>query len=120
MTEPSNYIVLQNEDKYSELSLWKKIIKFSAKAGKTIIHKALVLYFTVKDPDTPAWAKTVIYGVLGYFIMPLDSIPDIIPFVGFSDDLGAIVTAISVIVTHIKPSHVKSADEMLKKVFKIS
>ena len=37
--------------------------------------------------QSPLWAKTVIIGALGYLICPIDAIPDIIPGVGFTDDL---------------------------------
>lgn len=67
-----------------------------------------------KDEDTPIWAKTTIMGALGYFISPLDAIPDITPFVGYSDDLGILVAAVA---THIKDEHVEKAKETLKKWF---
>jgi len=62
--------------KYSESSFWTKIKNYAKSAGKEVIEKALILYFCLKDPDTPAWAKSVIIGTLGYFILPMDSIPD--------------------------------------------
>ncbi|MGJ3196969.1 DUF1232 domain-containing protein [Peribacillus castrilensis] len=37
------------------------------------------MFYTLQKPTTPAWAKTVIVGALGYFILPIDLIPDLIP-----------------------------------------
>ncbi len=34
--------------------------------------------------------KALVVGALLYFINPLDVIPDITPFLGFTDDLGVI------------------------------
>ena len=51
------------------------------KAGKEVIEKALILYYCLQDDDTPAWAKTTIIGALGYFISPIDAIPDLVPVV---------------------------------------
>jgi uncharacterized membrane protein YkvA (DUF1232 family) len=103
---------------YSESSLWTKILEFGKKIGLGLLRKVLTLFYTVRDEDTPAWAKTVIYGAIGYFIMPIDAIPDIVPLVGFSDDLGVIVTATALILTHIKKEHIINADEKVNKLFK--
>jgi uncharacterized membrane protein YkvA (DUF1232 family) len=77
----------------------------------------LVLFYVATDQDTPGWAKTVIYGALGYFILPLDAIPDLIPLTGFSDDLGAIVSAMSVIGAHLKAEHVEKANATTESLF---
>jgi uncharacterized membrane protein YkvA (DUF1232 family) len=78
-----------------------KIKDFALKAGKEVIEKALQLYYAAQNPSTPTWAKSVIYGALGYFISPIDAIPDIIPVVGFADDLGVLALAISSVAMYI-------------------
>jgi uncharacterized membrane protein YkvA (DUF1232 family) len=55
--------------------------------GREVIEKALWLYYAAQQPNTPLWAKTAIYGALGYFISPIDAIPDITPVIGYADDL---------------------------------
>jgi uncharacterized membrane protein YkvA (DUF1232 family) len=37
---------------------------------------------------------------LGYFICPLDAIPDAAPFVGYSDDLGVLALALATVATY--------------------
>ncbi len=106
----------QYTNKYSERGLIEKIRINTKKIGKSILSKALILFYAAKDPDTPVWAKSIIYGVLGYFIFPIDAIPDITPFIGFSDDLTAMITAISVIAANIKQSHVDKANLMMEKI----
>ena len=85
------------ESEFNESSLWEKIKDFGKKAGCEVIGKVVLLYNVAKDPDTPMAAKGLIYGALGYFIMPLDAVPDITPVVGFSDDLTALVTVITML-----------------------
>jgi uncharacterized membrane protein YkvA (DUF1232 family) len=102
---------------YTEESLFDKIKNFTKKAGRNMIHKTLILYNTLKDPDTPGWAKTVIYGALGYFIWPLDTIPDFTPVAGFTDDLGALAGAIAVVAFHIKDRHKALAEKQLAEFF---
>ncbi|PKL86021.1 MAG: hypothetical protein CVV22_05680 [Ignavibacteriae bacterium HGW-Ignavibacteriae-1] len=103
---------------YDEKSFWSKIKMNAGKWSYKILSKVFVLYHVVRDEDTPTWAKTVIYGALGYFILPLDAIPDLIPMVGYSDDLGALVAAVSIVLSHIKPKHVELSKQSLKKFFK--
>ncbi len=92
-------------ENYSEKGLWEKIAKFAKSAGREVVEKALVLFFAASDPDTPKKAKAVIFSALGYFILPLDAIPDITPLLGFSDDLGALALALATVAAHIKPEH---------------
>ena len=102
---------------YSEDSLWQKITAFAAIAGREIIKRVLILYYCWCDPETPPQAKVIILGALGYFIAPLDAIPDLMAGVGFSDDLGALGAALSMIAIHVKPEHKQQAEEKLRTLF---
>ena len=79
---------------YSEDSFWSKITSVIKSAGLEIIYKALQLYYAMQNPNCPLYIKTAIVAALGYFISPIDLIPDFIPVVGFTDDLAAIGSAI--------------------------
>jgi len=95
---------------FSEEKFWDKVKKYAMKAGKKVILKALTMYYTMQDKDTPIWAKGVIVGALGYFICPLDAIPDITPVVGYSDDLGVLAAAMATVAMYIKPEHRQKAE----------
>jgi uncharacterized membrane protein YkvA (DUF1232 family) len=100
-----------------ETSFWKKIKQSATAAGKAVILQALTLYYCSRDSDTPAWAKGIIISALGYFIFPLDAIPDFIPLTGYSDDFGALGLAIATVAVHIKDEHKAQAQEQLKRWF---
>lgn len=104
-------------DQYEEKFFWDKIKSYAKAAGKDVIEKALVLYYCLHDDETPAWVKPVIVGALGYFIMPLDAIPDLIPGLGYGDDLGVLVYAFAVVAIHIKSGHKEKAKEQVKVWF---
>lgn len=89
---------------YSESSFWDKVKKNSLKAGSKVIYTALKLYYTLQAPNTPAWAKAAIIGALGYFIAPIDALSDVIPVVGYADDLGVLAAAVASVVTCITPA----------------
>ena len=77
-------------DKFSESNLWKKINAYAKESGQGTIYSALLMYYAWKREETPTWAKNVVLGSLGYFLAPIDGIPDLTPFLGFTDDLGVL------------------------------
>jgi uncharacterized membrane protein YkvA (DUF1232 family) len=86
---------------YSEKSLFDKFKIVAQKAGIIVVYASLVLYYTLQDADIPLWAKSTIVGALGYFISPIDAIPDFTPLVGFSDDLGVLILAVAAVAMYI-------------------
>lgn len=112
MTEENKYT-----REYNEKSFWEKIKKHASVAGKKAVEPAFILYYCLQDKDTPWKAKLIILSALGYFILPLDAIPDISPLIGYGDDIGALLTALEMVKAHTKPEHVKKANEQLSKWF---
>ena len=105
------------EDAYSDSSFWEKVKKYAKTAGESVLEPALKMYYAAQDSDTPAWAKAIIYSALGYFILPVDAIPDVAPVVGYSDDVGALVAAVAAVAAYIKQEHTDKAKETLKQWF---
>ena len=62
-------------------------------------------------------AKFVIIGALGYFIFPVDLIPDFIPVAGYTDDLTALMAALVMVAFYINEDTKKKARERLKVWF---
>lgn len=79
---------------YNESDFWNKIKKYGKSAGVKVVYSALKLYYVAASRETPVGIKALIYGALGYFIFPVDLVPDIIPVVGFADDLAVLTTAL--------------------------
>lgn len=86
---------------FSESGFWSKAGTIFRKAGRAVIEPALILYYAARRPETPAWAKSVVYGALAYLVMPVDAIPDALPVIGFTDDLGVLVAAVGTIAAYI-------------------
>lgn len=107
----------QYDQEFTDSAFWDKLKNFALKAGEELIMMALKLYYALMDSNTPSWAKMVITSALGYFILPTDAIPDMIPGVGFADDLGALIAAVSTVAAYIKPEHVQKAKDQLKRWF---
>ena len=88
---------------YNEAGFFQKLNIFARIAGHTLVEKALQLYYAAESKDTPKWAKGVVMGALAYFVSPIDAIPDVIPGIGFTDDLGVLIGAVATIAAHITP-----------------
>ena len=50
-------------------------------------RESYALYLAIKDPRTPWYAKAIGACVVGYALSPIDLIPDLIPILGYLDDL---------------------------------
>ena len=81
--------------------------------GRRFLRLALAFWYCLLDPDTPTRAKAIILAAVGYFILPVDAIPDVIPGVGHTDDLGALALAVVAVLFHIKAEHRLRARERI-------
>ena len=84
---------------------------------RELIEKAVLLYFVLRDPRTPVWAKTTVIAALGYFIAPIDVIPDLVPGAGFTDDLGVLAFAIGAVAASITPRMRDRARQLVARWF---
>lgn len=105
------------EKTYTDDSFRDKVIRFAKTAGREVIEKALWLYYAAQQPNTPVWARTAIYGALGYFISPIDAIPDITPVIGYVDDLAVLAAAVATVATYITADVKLRAAEKLQGWF---
>ena len=83
------------EKDFSFDKLMSKIKETAKKAGLKAIYMALLLYYALDSPTISTMDKAIIYGALGYFICPIDIVPDIIPFIGLTDDIAVLAWAFS-------------------------
>ncbi len=88
---------------YSEKSLWKKIKRFSKSAGVRVVYAVLLLFYVMTDKNTSTKSRVMIAAALGYFIFPADAIFDLTPIIGYSDDLGVLLFALTQIAANITP-----------------
>jgi uncharacterized membrane protein YkvA (DUF1232 family) len=102
---------------YSESGFWAKLRRHARKLSQASLEKALWLYYAAQKPGVPAWARTTICGALGYLIWPADALPDVIPVVGFTDDLGVISAALAVVALHIDTEVKEQARRKLEDWF---
>ncbi|MBE0570772.1 MAG: DUF1232 domain-containing protein [Ignavibacteriaceae bacterium] len=76
------------KEKYVDENLWNKLEKSGKKVS--FAKDILALYRYMKDPFVKWYRKIIVVAALVYFIVPIDTIPDLTPLFGYLDDLGVI------------------------------
>lgn len=89
-TPPEDFIPKFRRKKLDEAGFLRKLGRFAGRLGEPVIRQLYALYFLWKSPYTPKRAKMIILGALVYFFSPIDSIPDLLGPLGFSDDIAVI------------------------------
>lgn len=89
---------------YSDRRFWKKIERVAKKVGATVLLPVFTLYYMLHDDKVPFRHKAYIIGALGYFILPIDLIPDgILPILGFTDDIAVMSMVLKLIKDSVTP-----------------
>lgn len=105
------------ERQYSEPKFWKKVAAAAKKVGIKAIYAALVLYYSLQSPKISTKDKRIIWGALGYFILPLDLLPDFLP-IGYTDDMAALLLALYKVANNITPEVKKAAEDKVATWFR--
>ncbi len=74
-----------------------------------LVADILALFRFMTDPDVHWAKKALAVGALLYFIIPVDSIPDVAPFVGYLDDLGVITLVVAYLGKQLKSYYAEEA-----------
>lgn len=102
---------------YTEENLQTKLKKYGKKIGMNTTYYILLLYQMIVSNVVSLADKAIIIAALGYFISPLDVIPDIIIGTGFIDDASVLLIALRQVIKNITPEIKQQAKERLAKMF---
>lgn len=109
---------IQRYDKnYSDDGLWSKIAGNAKKVGANLLYKVLQLFYVAKNPNVPMKIRAAMVAPLGYFISPVDLIPDLTPVVGYTDDAAVIAMALAFAHAYIDDDIRQQAKAQLCKIF---
>lgn len=64
---------------------------------KSLKYCVYVFWYVLSDKGTSFIKKILIVGAVVYFLLPVDFMPDLVPFWGITDDVAAIAACISVV-----------------------
>lgn len=77
------------------IAIGKRILQMRRGKVRRIWDDVRALWALVRDPKAAWTSKAVAIGALLYVVTPMDAIPDIIPLMGLSDDVGVVLAAIA-------------------------
>lgn len=103
-------------DKFNQSDLMSKITDVAKKAGCTTVYYALLLFYALTDGEVPLSKKLIVAAALGYFITPLDFIPDFLPL-GLTDDGAILLYALNQIRPYIHEGTEQKARTKLHEWF---
>ena len=102
-------------DAYTEEGFIRKSVHAAKRIGAEILFKLFTLYYVLKRADVPVWVKSYIVLALGYFISPIDGIPDPLPG-GFVDDIAVIALVIRSVSGYINDVVISAASNSVKNM----
>lgn len=102
---------------YSENKFWKKIMRLTRKVGATVLRPVFQLYYMLQSDTVSLKHKAYILGALGYFVLPLDFIPDaFFSLIGFADDIAVMTLVISLVNDSLTPEIKAQAEAKLAEL----
>ena len=104
-----NYDYKKYTNYFTDSKFWEKMKEVAKKVGLKVTSYALILYYVLQKDEVPLKDKIIITGALGYFILPVDLIPDFIPIAGYTDDVAGMLFAIKKCMNYVD-------DEIKEKV----
>ena len=87
------------------------------KAGIKVIYMALLLYYALDSTSLSVKDRALIIGALGYFILPLDLVSDLMPAIGFLDDAAILLAIVKLLIVGIDNKVIALAKGKLSQWF---
>jgi uncharacterized membrane protein YkvA (DUF1232 family) len=75
----------------------------------------LAAWYCAFDRETPTEVKVALIGALGYFVLPFDAMPDVMPMLGFADDAAVLLTALRLVANNLLPEHRDAAKRAIER-----
>lgn len=113
----ANFSIQVYEKQYSEEKFWIKIANVAKNAGIKVIYMALLLYYALDSTSLSVKDRALIIGALGYFILPLDLVSDLMPAIGFLDDAAILMAIIKLLIVGIDNKIIALAKGKLSQWF---
>ncbi|MDR1729298.1 MAG: DUF1232 domain-containing protein [Prevotellaceae bacterium] len=112
--------LVKYEKHFSQSKLLEKLKKVAQKAGAKVVYSVLLLFYVLVDGNVSIKDRAIIIGALGYFIFPVDLMPDLMLALGYTDDLAMVLFSIGKIRKSITPEIELKAKSKLQEYFNVA
>ncbi len=104
--------------KHDYNALWESIGKWSRKAGRAATCPVLLMWYVMRDKNTPRMDKWAIFGSLAYLILPIDILDSKrLPIIGWLDEVASLAVLVQKMSKYITQDMEARADYQLDKWF---
>jgi len=93
------------------------LLRLLRRAGRLLARPAIECLELLIDPLTPPQVKLTVTAALTYLLVPIDLIPDLLPVMGFTDDLMALSTLLALCWRHRTPAIQQRVQRRLDRWF---
>ncbi len=81
------------------------------------MYQAILLWYVATKPGTPLPVKLLIFGGLGYFILPVDAVPDFLVGIGYGDDIAILFGIVSAYGMYMDDASKARARAKVREIF---
>jgi uncharacterized membrane protein YkvA (DUF1232 family) len=93
------------------------LLRLLRRGGRALARPAFECLELLLDANTPPQVRLTVLAALTYLLIPMDLLPDLLPAVGFSDDLVALTTLLGTCWRHRTPEIRQRAQRRLDHWF---
>jgi uncharacterized membrane protein YkvA (DUF1232 family) len=104
----------EREEAAVRRDFWRKFARLTAQFP--FAEDLLTAYYCAFDRQTPTHVRVALVAALGYFVAPIDMLPDVLPIIGLTDDAAVLAASIKLVWDNIKPEHRDAARAALKRL----
>ena len=104
----------QRDEARVRRDFWTKAKRVAARLP--FAEDFLAAYYCAFDRATPLQVRAALFGALAYFVLPFDFVPDVLPFLGFTDDAAVLLTALRMVSGHVREEHRAAARDALARM----
>ncbi|MCM1109642.1 MAG: DUF1232 domain-containing protein [Clostridium sp.] len=99
-------------------SLLKQIARWSTKAGRAATRPVLLMWYVMRNPETPRRDKWAIFLSLAYIVFPIDLLSaKRLPIIGWLDEILSLAVLIRKMTEYITPAIEAKTEETLDDWF---
>ena len=93
---------------------WKKLLRVVTRIS--FAEDLVAAFYCAIDRTTPTYVRATLLAALAYFLLPTDTVPDMLAVLGFTDDAAVLAAALAAVGQNLRPEHREAARRRLDEL----